>query len=313
MKMLDMALSFTALLDKWAEPFVPLTALHLQELAQMMRKNLLLVTVGQNYPFKYHHFDYYENTECLVICHYHWGHFDRIIGVDGELSLDSIECFEKQYKDIHREKDSSRTHDDIDSEMDSDHIPRMKPPPYKEKKRGRRTHVITVDDADENEEEKVTTNTTNNRNTTMGQEPPFKKRKVSYTDGTNGLEPMRMVMNKLDNLQNGMAMMCDTLKEGFEIFGRKYREESRARSRSLSDHDSETPPKRKTSRRRRARSCGQKEKPSIPPRQWPVRLLAEHAYKVSKGQSEQSTAYYKMCGARSGGLNKYYKSVLVCL
>eukprot|EP01083_Nonionella_stella_P160971 526707_1 len=110
-----------------------------------------------------------------------------------------------------------------------------------------------------------------------------------------------------------MAMMCDTLKEGFEIFGRKYREESRARSRSLSDHDSETPPKRKTSRRRRARSCGQKEKPSIPPRQWPVRLLAEHAYKVSKGQREQSTAYYKMCAARSGGINKYYKSVLVCL
>eukprot|EP01083_Nonionella_stella_P271317 919333_1 len=127
---------------------------------------------------------------------------------------------------------------------------------------------------------------------------------------------MSMVINRLGDLQqgfeNGVQMMCDTLKEGFEVFGRKYRDESRCRSRSLSD--SGTPPKRNKSRKRRSKSCtGQNTTPSIPSRQWPVRLLAEHAYKVSKGQREQSTAYYKMCAARSGGINKYYKSVLVCL
>eukprot|EP01083_Nonionella_stella_P170390 579766_1 len=100
------------------------------------------------------------------------------------------------------------------------------------------------------------------------------------------------------------------LMQGFEQFGRSQR---RARSRSLSDTET-SPPKSRKSHKRRSKLRKKRSKSSsptvvVPPRQWSVQALADHAYQVAKGQSAQSTAYYKLCLGRSGGINKYYKSV----
>eukprot|EP01083_Nonionella_stella_P079728 218897_1 len=138
------------LLHKWAQPFVPLTAIHIQELARMLNKNLLLITVGQHYPYTYHHFQYNDNAECLVITHYHWGHFDRIVGVNGQLSVKSIEFFDAQYADL-----ENTDANDEKNEPNSDEIPPLKPPAYTQNKK-RKKHITNVafgmDSDDENEE-----------------------------------------------------------------------------------------------------------------------------------------------------------------
>eukprot|EP01083_Nonionella_stella_P170387 579761_1 len=303
------------LLHKWAQPFVPLTAIHIQELARMLNKNLLLITVGQHYPYTYHHFQYNDNAECLVITHYHWGHFDRIVGVNGQLSVKSIEFFDAQYADL-----ENTDANDEKNEPNSDEIPPLKPPAYTQNKK-RKKHITNVAfgmDSDDENEEMCMWNTNNNERNVMRQPPALKRRKVTYTDGTSGHQSMVTVMKKLDELNHGfhegMSMMCDrmcnTLMQGFEQFGRSQR---RARSRSLSDTET-SPPKSRKSHKRRSKLRKKRSKSSsptvvVPPRQWSVQALADHAYQVAKGQSAQSTAYYKLCLGRSGGINKYYKSV----